>query len=190
MQAIKALINDANVMSTSTNVKSNDVIKLDSECKKHLTTINGKLQLCIKMFNTVINDICVSVTNALPNDPTMSTYNQVVRDIVENSPLEPISLFILYIYKDPVYRKNIADGNDAFFINENHQNMTKGDSNKVATMFQFKSSWKNFNNEQKDYIKNATRMLLQIAETYIIEKDNGNKIAEVMLKLSKINTNI
>ena len=29
-------------------------------------------------------------------------------------------------------------------------------------------------------------MLLKIAETYIIEKDDGNKIAEAMAKLSKL----
>jgi hypothetical protein len=187
MSSIKETLNNANVLVTTQNVSKNTVLKLEQECNKHLSNVNNKLQMCINMFNTVINDICKSVLKTSPNDPTLQTYSGVVTEIIEASPVEPISLFVLYIYKDPVYRKNIADGNENFFIDGDHQSMTKGDKNKVATMFQFKSSWKNFDEAQKDYIKNATKMLLTIAESYIIEKDNGNKIAEAMLKISKVN---
>jgi hypothetical protein len=187
MSSIKAVLNEANVLVSTKSVTKIDVYQVEHECKKHLTAINSKLQMCINMFNTVINDICVSVLKSSPNDPTMQTYKDVVGEIIKESPIEPISLFVMYIYKDPTYRQNIADGNENFFIDEDHQNMTKGDNNKVATMFQFKSSWKNFDTSQKDYVKNATKMLLKIAETYIIEKDDGNKIAEAMAKLSKLN---
>jgi hypothetical protein len=188
MSAIKAILDEANVLVNTKKVTKMDVYQVEHECKKHLTNINSKLQMCITMFNTVISDICTSVLKSSPNDPTVQTYSEVVNGIIQDSPVEPISLFILYIYKDPLYRQNIAEGNESFFVNDDYQNMTKGDKNKVATMFQFKSSWKNFNTQQKDYIKNATKMLLKIAETYIIEKDDGNKIAEAMSKLSKITT--
>lgn len=186
MSAIKAILNEANVLVNTKTVTKMDVYQVEHECKKHLTNINSKLQMCINMFNSVITDICASVLKSSPNDPTVQTYNEVVNEIVKESPLEPISLFILYIYKDPVYRQNISEGNDKFFVDGDHQNMTKGDKDKVATMFQFKSSWKHFDNNQKDYIKNATKMLLKIAETYIIEKDDGNKIADAMARLSKL----
>lgn len=189
MSAIKAVLNDANLLVNTKTVTKMDVYQVEHECKKHLTNINSKLQMCINMFNTVISDICASVLKSSPNDPTMQTYNEVVGEIIKESPIEPISLFVLYVYKDPIYRQNIAEGNDKFFVDGDHQKMTNGDSNKVATMFQFKSSWKNFDNAQKDYIKNATKMLLKIAETYIIEKDDGNKIADAMAKLAKLNTN-
>ena len=185
MQSVKTIIEETNKLVATKKTTKNNVQQLENDCKKHLVNINGKLQKCINMFNTVISDICVQVIKSSPNDPTLKTYNDVVTEIVNNSPVEPISLFILYIYKDPLYRKNIAEGNDDFFIDADHHSMTQGDKSKVATMFQFKSSWKNFNSDQKDYIKNATKMLLKISETYIFEKDDGNKIAEAMLKLSK-----
>lgn len=187
MSAIKAVLNEASVLVNTKTVTKMDVYQVEHECKKHLTNINSKLQMCIKMFNTVINDICGSVLKSSPNDPTIQTYSEVVNEIIKESPIEPISLFILYVYKDPIYRKNISEGNEQFFIDGDHKNMTQGDQNKVATMFQFKSSWGNFDNQQKDYIINATKMLLKIAETYIIEKDDGNKIAEAMARLSKLN---
>jgi hypothetical protein len=188
MATIKALTERANSILSSKSVSSFDALQIEGECKKHLTSINGKLNMCINMFNTVINDMCSTLSQSFPNDPTITTYAEVVSEIITESPLEPISLFILYIYKDPTYRKSIAEGNEDFFVNNDHSGMTKGDSDKVATMFQFKSSWKNFNGSQKDYIKNATKMLLKVAETYIIEKDDGNKVADVMAKFAKVQT--
>lgn len=188
MSAIKAVLEEANVLANTKKVTSMDVYQVDHECKKHLTVINSRLEMCINMFNTVINDICKSVSKNFPNDPTVTTYNEVVGEIITEAPLEPISLFIMYIYKDQSYRKSIACGDEAFFVDGDHNSLTKGDKDKVATMFQFKSTWTKFDQGQKDYIKNATKMLLQIAEKYIIEKDDGNKLAEAMLKLSKIKT--
>jgi hypothetical protein len=188
MTTIKMLTERANSILSSTSVSSNDAFQIEGDCKKHLTAINGKLNMCITMFNTVINDICSTLSKSFPNDPTIKTYGEVVGEIITESPLEPISLFILYIYKDPVYRKSIAEGNEDFFVNNDHSGMTKGDSDKVATMFQFKSSWGQFNDAQKDYIKNATKMLLKVSETYIIEKDDGNKVADIMARFAKVQT--
>lgn len=184
--SIKSVIDEVNTLSMSKQTTLMDVYQAEHECKKHLTTINSRLELCINMFNTVIKDICKSVSNALPNDPTITTYNEVITEIITEKPLEPISLFILYVYKDQEYREAILAGKESFFIDGDHNKMTQGDRTKVAQMFQFKNSWKNFDEDQKDYIKNATKMLVQIAEKYIIEKDDGNKIAGAMMKLSSI----
>lgn len=189
MSGIKAVLNEANVLLNTKKVTKMDVYQVEHECKKHLTEINSKLQMCINMFNTVLKDICTSVLKTSPNDPTIKTYSEVVGEIVQEMPETPIRLFIEYIYKDASYRQNIADGNEQFFIDGEHKNMTQGDQNKVATMFQFKSSWKNFDSAQKDYIKNATKMLLKIAETFYFQTHDGNNIAETMAKLSKITTN-
>ena len=61
MSSIKETLNNANVLVTTQNVSKNTVLKLEQECNKHLSNVNNKLQMCINMFNTVINDICKSV---------------------------------------------------------------------------------------------------------------------------------
>lgn len=188
MASIKKLSDAANTLVNSKNVSSVEVLKIETECKKQLTSINEKLQVCINMFNTVIQDICKTLIKSFPNDPTITTYSEVVNEIINDSPVEPVSLFIIYIYKDAHYRKSIIEGNDSFFLDNDHHHMTGGDSNKVATMFQFKSCWNNFDEMQKNYIKNATKMLLNISEKYIIQKDDGNQLANIMAKFAKVQT--
>lgn len=181
----QVLSNKTKKLLSSNNISETQIITLTNECKQNLKEINGKLEVCIKMFNTAILDISKSLGKCLPDDPTIPIYNNVITEFVSSSPVEPISLFIMNVYVDEQYRNSILNGNDDFFINNDHSKITKGDTKKVSTMFQFKAYWSSFDKEQKLYIKNATKLLVNISEAYIIEKDNGNETMKLMMNLEK-----
>jgi len=50
-------------------------------------------------------------------------------------------------------------------------------------IYQLKICWKKLSPENRQYIKNAMHMLLEITKQYIEEKDDGNNIANILEKI-------
>lgn len=146
--------------------------------KTKLEHINKKITLCIELFNTIVKDIKTTISRELPNSFSMSLYYMAVDRIVTTMPNEPISFFIKNIYCNDIFRKNIMEGNDAFFSESTTDGLgvSKNDENAINTLFQFKSCWKDLTNEKQLYIKKAMKTLIEITKKYIEEKDNGNKL--------------
>jgi hypothetical protein len=153
------------------------------DCMKH---VNKNLQMCIDMFNTLITDIGSLLSNDFPNDSTICTYASLVSNVISTKPLEPISLFLVNVYQNAKYREYIMQGNDKFFINNDHSDVTNNDEKMIQTMFQFKTCWKRLSIDNKDYIKNIMKTLVQISTQYIIEKDNGNTITVMVNNLDNL----
>ena len=150
------------------------------ECMKN---VNKNLQTCIDMFNTLIDNIGTLLASDFPNDQTVCTYSSIVSNIIKTKPLEPISLFIVNVYKNDKYREYIIQGNDKFFLNSDHKDVTNNDESMVQKMFQFKTCWTKLSYDNKDYIKNVMKTLIQITTQYIIEKDNGFMITKMKHEL-------
>jgi len=175
---------NAHMMNKQISKKDFKVFQKESiECMKH---VNNNLQTCIEMFNTLITDIGTLLANDFPNDHTICTYSSLVSNIITTKPLEPISMFIMNVYQNDKYREYIMHGNDKFFVNNDHNDVTNNDEKMIQTMFQFKTCWKQLSNDNKDYIKNIMKTLVQISTQYIIEKDNGNTIAIMINNLDSM----
>jgi len=137
------------------------------ELSNNKTRFTNKIQMCIDMFNTLIKDLSDTISKDFPNDHTLGTYKGVMENIITSKPLEPISLFLMHIYKNKEYRDNIMEKNDKFFINNDHSKITDGDQQKVSMMFQFKHCWKYMSDPLKDYVKSSLITLINITEQYV-----------------------
>lgn len=169
---------------------SKPIIKnLEEDCNKKLGKINKNLQQCVDMFNIMINEIGNLLIREFPNDMSIKMYYGVLDNIIKLKPLEPISLFIVHVYGNKNnYKKEILNGNDSFFMKDDHKNVIGNDSDKIMALFQFKSFWNKLSNECKEYIKNVMKTLIQICDQYIISKDDGNKIVKILEKVNIILT--
>lgn len=149
---------------------------MNNDYKLELTQINKKLSLCIELFNTIIIDLKKIISKETAGNIAINIYSGVVDKIIETRKYEPISFFIRHIYSNDSYRNNIIEGNESFFADQNFDDITKEDEKKIKLLFQFKSYWKDFTLEKKEFIKNSMKTLVNICKKYIEEKDNGNKL--------------
>lgn len=104
-------------------------------------------------------------------DSTASKLKLVLTNIIIETPDEPISCFLLNVYKNDSYRKNILKQNDAFFIDEidnNSDEISDGDQDKVAKLFEFKDLWGKIDEDTRNFIKRSMMALVKICERYVL----------------------
>jgi hypothetical protein len=156
---------------------------LENNCYICLSKINKKIELCVNMFNTLIQDISSLLSREFPNDVILKTYYAIVGNIISKNPIEPISSFIINVYSNDIYRKCILNGDEKFFLNTSY---TTDKNDRLQMIFQLKSCWKKLNPDNRHYIKNAMSMLVELTKQYIEEKDDGNKLTKVIERIVSV----
>ena len=156
----------------------NKNIKLVNEEEIKLTE---SIENLADTFNTVLINISAMLRREYKNDIKLSLYHTFMETVIEKKKKEPISLFLIHIYKNDEFRENILKKNDDFFLNDDdkYDKLIKGDLNKMKKLFEFKDYWGQMNEKLKEYIRNSCVTLINISEVYIKEKSDLNVINEI-----------
>lgn len=152
------------------HIRRSELASLEKQLNKVKEQSESKIEICVSMCNTIMTDISQLVSSEFPNDRSLGTYAGVINNMIKTRPLEPISNFLIYVYKDDNYRNNILAGNDNFFLSNNHSKVLNGDQQKANMMFQFKTCWNEMTPTLQSYIKQSMMTLVRIAEQYILSK--------------------
>ena len=126
--------------------------------KKKLSKLENK-------FNLIIIGMIKHMSN-YHNDTKVKLISGIAEKIIQNKPEEPISCFLLHIYKNDDYRTNILNENDSFFMNYDINSVKN--TNMLGHILEFKSIWKKIDNETKTYIKRAMKALVLISQKYVL----------------------
>ncbi len=164
-------------MSTEEIIKQFKTNKINkNDVAQHIKKLDTKCEKCVNMFNSVCDKIGKHLTSDFPNNRELYVYNDVVTNITKKKPEEPISIFLVNVYDNDDYREAIKNGDEQFFNNGTHENLTKNDEDNLKAMFQFKSCWKDMSDSSKMFIKEAMKTLINICDTYLIAKCDSNKL--------------
>jgi hypothetical protein len=146
---------------TKTRTKAKTKAKLDNIDKKQ------KISDIVCKFNMVIKGMINHITQ-YHDDTTMSSMNILLQDIIDKTPEEPISCFIMNIYKNDDYRTNILKQNDKFFMEEEYDDFVSGDDERTTKLFEFKELWQKIDDDTKQFIKKSMMGLVKISQQYIL----------------------
>ncbi len=115
-------------------------------------------------FNEVLLGMIKYLTDYHGDVNTMKI-KVILENIIDTAHEEPIAFFVLNVYNNDKYRENILEQNDDFFVNEHFGAET---NEMVMQIFEFKSLWKQIDNETKNYIKKSMAALVKISRRYIL----------------------
>lgn len=121
-----------------------------------MPSVNTSIVKLIDSFNFMVIELIESVIKEIPNDCLITAYHEAVKQMIQNNPSNLMSLFVIYVYQNDVYRHNIMAQNDMFFMN-----------NEDLGKLQFKQYWLRLSAETKDYIKNIMSTFISASELYI-----------------------
>jgi hypothetical protein len=124
-----------------------------------------KLSKLENKFNLIVIGMIKHMAN-YHNDTKVKLISSIAEKIILNKPEEPITCFLIHIYKNDEYRINILNENDSFFMNYDINCIEN--TNMMKHIFEFKSVWKKIDNETKTYIKRAMRALVLISQKYVL----------------------
>src|SRR5947208_10455541 len=102
--------------------KTNRKLDLDKE---------QKLEDLVHKFNMVITGMVKLIVDYY-GDPNVASMQMILIDIINETPNELISYFLLNIYKNDDYRENILKQNDKFFLDQEYEEFTSEDNDKIA----------------------------------------------------------
>lgn len=120
----------------------------------------------INKFNIIIKNM-VDHIDTYYGDTLTNKIKYIIHNTILLKPNEPISFFILYIYKNDEYRRNILNYNDKFFIESRMDDITNGDNDKICKLFEFKQLWTICDDNTKNFIKKTMIVLITICTNYI-----------------------
>lgn len=135
-----------------------------------MTTNKQKLSLdIINNFNYVLLNMIIFLSKYY-NDTNSFLVKTMYESILQNDPNMPISLFLINIYKNDSYRKNLLKGNDDFFLEEYEKLSTLSydiNNELIIRLFNFKNVWLNSDKDSKEYIKKSMKILILLCQKYL-----------------------
>jgi len=174
------------VVKNNLNNNSDEYKLLVKQIDEYRVRIANNINKCVMVCNTVISNLANTISKNFPDDQSIGTYSGVIKEVVEKRPLEPISLFLLHVYRNDEYRENILSGNDNFFLSNNHNHLTNSDSEKISIMFQFKNSWSFMSNDMKQYTRQSMITIVKTCEQYIKYKSDSCDIDDICKKINYV----
>lgn len=177
---INIIVNKSNELKNKNGVQKKDKEKFELDCNKCLADINNKMKKCIESFNNVSLELSNTMIKLLPDDKDTMYANKLLTELIKFKPTEPISLFIEKVYSNDEYRRSIKIGDDLFFLEKSHDDITNGNTDKINKLFKFKEYWNDFDIDVKNIIKNMMKVLVNLTAKYIEEMDNGNTVALIL----------
>jgi hypothetical protein len=123
-------------------------------------------------FNKVLQWIINFIGSISPSS-FFGEYGIALNGFIAMSPGEPIAYFIEYIYKNDEYRTKLKNMDDAYFINQNIENVASNNiigatiHIYIKKLFYFKELWISLDSMSKTMIKKAMRGLIIICKKYI-----------------------
>jgi hypothetical protein len=170
------------IIEKESNIEDNGinnkiVIKKDIISSKKLKRdVHMKLSDLVTKFNTVMMGIMSHIGEYYGDSNNYNNYNNlnifgiksIFSEIMNKTPDEPISYFLLNVYKNNEYRRNILKQNDKFFIDQTYDHITSNDEANISKLLGFKQLWKKIDEDTKKFIKKSMMILVKICEKYIL----------------------
>jgi len=128
----------------------------------------------VDKFNKVLNLMLNHIMKYHRNDD-IDKVRSIIDQYIISYPEEPISNFLIHVYRNDTYRECILNGNDDFFMEseniENHQEGIFSYLDKeqyIRKLFEFKNIWSTLDSPTKNFIKKSMLCLVKISEKYIL----------------------
>lgn len=124
------------------------------ELKQELIKMQENSINYIEEFKNILIEFIENIVN-ISDNILLSKYKDEIINTINLHPKKIIDTFIIhsYIKNNGIYRKEIIEGNDKFFLNKSYNEYIKNDANIVNYIFQFKDFWGKLNEDNKFLIK-------------------------------------
>ena len=138
-----------------------------------ISELKTKKNDIIESFNTISIEMITHLGLEF-KDSIFAKNKTIIKNFFDFRPNEVIIMFLDYIYADDVYRKNIKDGNDNFFLTQSYEHMAN--AGYQSRIFEFKDIWGKMSNHTKRIVKNSMSMLVDHCELYLEILSQINKL--------------
>jgi hypothetical protein len=102
----------------------------------------------------------------LSGDHMLIMYKQDIVNFINKNPKMIVDTLILRCYEDKegILRAKIVRGDESFFLQNNFEDMTEGDTQIMSIIFKFKDFWGKLNQENKEILKSYLLTIVSLCD--------------------------
>ncbi|AYV78776.1 MAG: hypothetical protein Edafosvirus32_7 [Edafosvirus sp.] len=120
-------------------------------------------ELCM-WFNGTTLELADEMTKLFPKS-LISTNLKDLKNLIKMYPKKLIELFVIYVLPD---KEEIDNENEKYFLENSFNKHIKDDNNLIKQMFQFKTIWKQLDDENKKTVISYMKFLCEYAQQYFM----------------------
>jgi hypothetical protein len=120
-------------------------------------------------FNNMVLELASQIAILCPTSIIANNID-ILQQLIKKNPKSIIDIFVMYVLK---YKPLIDSGDDEFFLNNTFERELSvvgnniNDNDLVKKAFEFKTIWKQLNQQNRDVVKQYMQFLCQLSLTYI-----------------------
>ncbi len=136
-----------------------------NELRKLVTSLKSESDNSVEELKEVILPL-VDELIKLSGDHMLVMYKQDIVNFINTNPKKIVDILILRCYeeKDGVLRAKIVNGDESFFMQNNFEDMTDGDSQIMGIIFKFKDFWGKLNKDNREILKSYLLTIVSLCD--------------------------
>ena len=102
----------------------------------------------------------------LSGDHMLILYKSTINSFINKNPKTIVDTLILRCYEDKegLLRAKIIRGDESFFLQNNFEDMTEGDTKIMSIIFKFKDFWGKLNQDNKEILKSYLLTIISLCD--------------------------
>ncbi len=136
-----------------------------NELRKLVASLKSESDNSVEELKEVILPL-VDELIRLSGDHMLVMYKQDIVNFINTNPKKIVDILILRCYeeKDGVLRAKIVNGDESFFMQNNFEDMTEGDSQIMGIIFKFKDFWGKLNKDNREILKSYLLTIVSLCD--------------------------
>jgi hypothetical protein len=136
-----------------------------NELKTLIVKLKKDSDDCIGELKEVILPLIDELVR-LSGDHMLIMYKQDIINFINKNPKMIVDTLIMRCYEDKegILRAKIVRGDESFFLQNNFEDMTEGDTQIMSIIFKFKDFWGKLNQDNKEILKSYLLTIISLCD--------------------------
>ena len=124
----------------------------------------------------------------LSGDHMLILYKSTIVSFINKNPKTNVDTLILRCYEDKegILRAKIVRGDESFFLQNNFEDMTEGDTKIMSIIFKFKDFWGKLNQNNKEILKSYLLTIVSLCDIRFLNFKKYTCLKKLNLQHSKL----
>ena len=124
----------------------------------------------------------------LSGDHMLILYKSTIVSFINKNPKTIVDTLILRCYEDKegLLRAKIIRGDESFFLQNNFEDMTEGDTKIMSIIFKFKDFWGKLNQDNKEILKSYLLTIVSLCDIRFLNFKKYTCLKKLNLQHSKL----
>jgi hypothetical protein len=178
-----------NILDLKNQIITDEIMEYSDlkDLKLIITQLKTDSDIAIDELKKVILPLVDELVR-LSGDHMLILYKSTINSFINKNPKTIVDTLILRCYEDKegLLRSKIIRGDESFFLQNNFEDMTEGDTKIMSIIFKFKDFWGKLNQDNKEILKSYLLTIISLCDIRFLNFKKYTCLKKLNLQHSKL----